>query len=55
MKRILRKVSLFCLLTLTISVFGQVPSYVPTNGLDGYWSFSGNANDLSGNGNHGFV
>ena len=33
----------------------QVPSYVPTNGLVGYWPFSGNANDLSGNGNNGTV
>jgi hypothetical protein len=31
----------------------QVPSYVPTNGLVGYWPFSGNANDVSGNGNNG--
>lgn len=27
----------------------------PTNGLIGYWSFSGSANDLSGNGNNGTV
>jgi hypothetical protein len=33
----------------------QVPSYVPTNGLVGYWPFSGNANDASGNGNNGTV
>ncbi len=33
----------------------QVPSYVPTNGLVGYWPFSGNANDLSGNNNNGTV
>jgi len=32
-----------------------VPSYVPTNGLVGYWGFNGNANDLSGNGNDGTV
>ena len=31
----------------------QVPSYVPTNGLVGYWPFNGNANDESGNGNNG--
>ena len=31
----------------------QVPSYVPSNGLVGWWPFNGNANDLSGNGNHG--
>ena len=33
----------------------QVPSYVPTNGLVGWWPFNGNANDESGNGNDGVV
>ena len=33
----------------------QVPSYVPTNGLVGWWPFNGNANDESGNGNNGVV
>jgi hypothetical protein len=33
----------------------QVPSYVPTNGLVGWWPFNGNANDESGNGNNGIV
>ncbi|MFN5442935.1 MAG: LamG-like jellyroll fold domain-containing protein, partial [Crocinitomicaceae bacterium] len=33
----------------------NVPSYVPTNGLVGWWPFNGNANDESGNGNHGTV
>jgi serine protease inhibitor len=37
------------------SLFSQVPSYVPSNGLVGYWPFSGNANDASGNGNNGTV
>ena len=31
----------------------QVPSYVPTNGLVGWWGFNGNADDESGNGSHG--
>ena len=35
------------------SVMAQVPSYVATNGLVGYWPFNGNANDESGNGNNG--
>ena len=39
----------------TQTLFAQVPSYVPTNGLVGYWPFNGNANDLSGNGNSGTV
>ena len=32
-----------------------LPSYVPINGLVGYWPFCGNANDESGNGNNGVV
>ncbi|MFZ4414378.1 MAG: LamG-like jellyroll fold domain-containing protein [Bacteroidales bacterium] len=32
-----------------------VPVYVPANGLVGWWPFSGNANDLSGNNNNGTV
>ncbi len=36
-------------------LFAQVPSYVPTNGLVGYWPFNGNANDESGNGYNGTV
>ena len=35
--------------------FAQVPSYVPTSGLVGWWPFTGNANDLSINGNNGTV
>lgn len=37
----------------TQMIFSQVPSYVPSNGLVGYWPFNGNANDESGNGNNG--
>jgi len=33
----------------------NVPAYVPTNGLVGWWPFSGNAIDSSGNGNNGTV
>lgn len=36
-------------------IMAQVPSYVPTQGLVGYWPFSGNADDVSGNGNNGTV
>jgi hypothetical protein len=42
-------------LCITASVMAQVPNYVPTNGLVGYWPFNGNANDESGNGNNGTV
>jgi hypothetical protein len=42
-------------ISLSAHVIAQVPSYVPTNGLVGYWPFNGNANDESGNGNNGTV
>jgi hypothetical protein len=43
-------------LGLTAATMAQsVPSYVPTNGLVGWWPFNGNANDESGNGNNGTV
>lgn len=35
------------------NVQAQVPNYVPTDGLVGYWGFNGNANDSSGNNNNG--
>ncbi len=35
--------------------FAQVPSYIDTAGLTGWWSFTGNANDSSGYGNNGTV
>jgi hypothetical protein len=47
-------ISTLTLLT-TITLHAQVPSYVPTNGLVGWWPFDGNANDESGNGNNGTV
>ncbi|MEY5000539.1 MAG: hypothetical protein RLZZ211_575 [Bacteroidota bacterium] len=43
------------LLTLSATTFAQIPSYVPSNGLVGWWPFNGNANDDSGNGNDGTV
>jgi hypothetical protein len=42
-------------LCMTAHVMAQVPSYVPTSGLVGWWPFNGNANDESGNGNNGTV
>jgi hypothetical protein len=43
-------------LGLTAATMAQtVPSYVPTNGIAGWWPFNGNANDESGNNNHGIV
>ena len=39
----------------TIASMAQVPNYVPTNGLIGWWPFNGNANDESVNTNDGTV
>lgn len=49
------KIFLFGLLLILANfVYSQtIPSNVPTNGLVGWWPFNGNANDESGNGNHG--
>lgn len=44
---------LFGAIALSVNVFAQVPNYVPTNGLVGWWGFNANANDESGNGNNG--
>ena len=46
---------LMLLFIVTYPSFSQVPSYVDTNGLVGWWPFDGNANDISGNGNNGLV
>lgn len=53
MKRtILPLLLFFC---LQLSAQQTTPDYIPTNGLVGWWPFTGNANDSSGNGNHGSV
>ena len=54
----MKKLSAVFLLTFfCCKLFAQsnIPSYVPTNGLVGWWPFNGNANDESGNGNNGVV
>jgi hypothetical protein len=54
----MKKTILFLVMAVALTtqtLFAQVPSYVPTNGLVGYWPFNGNANDVSGNGNNGTV
>jgi hypothetical protein len=48
----------FSLALLTIActtINAQLPSYLPADGLVGWWPFNGNANDESGNGNDGVV
>ena len=48
-----RKITTLALISIVgmSSLFAQIP----TNGLIGYWPFSGNANDASGNNNNGTV
>lgn len=41
------------ILCIPFLIKAQVPCYVPTNGLLAWYSFNGNANDLSGNGHNG--
>lgn len=48
----MKKLVLLGAIAFGLNTFGQVPSYVPANGLVGWWSFSGNANDESGSGNN---
>ena len=53
-----KKNLLFAILTMFSFVNttkAQVPTYVPSTGLVGWWSFNGSANDDSGNGNNGTV
>jgi len=51
------KLILIALLTALActGITAQLPSYLPAEGLVGWWPFNGNANDESGNGNHGTV
>lgn len=39
----------------SLTAHAQIPDYVPTEGLVGLWLLNGDANDESGNGNHGLV
>jgi hypothetical protein len=54
MKKIILIVALF-LSTTFQTLLCQAPSYVPSNGLMGWWPFNGNANDQSGNNLNGTV
>lgn len=40
------------LLSFSLTISAQVPGYVPTGNLLGWYPMTGNTNDLSGNGNH---
>ena len=50
-----KTLQILTILTLSLNAYAQVPNYVPSNGLVGWWPFNGNANDESGNGNNGTV
>ncbi|MBK9149315.1 MAG: hypothetical protein IPM12_16040 [Flavobacteriales bacterium] len=49
----MRYPSALLLLLIVQGASGQLPSYVPTTGLEAWYPLNGNADDLSGNGNHG--
>lgn len=49
----MKKIFSIILFAISVSIFGQIPNYVPTSGLNAWWSFTGNAHDDSGNGNDG--
>ena len=51
----MKKTITFLLFFTTSVLFSQVPNYVPSSGLLGWWPFNGNANDESGNDNNGTV
>ena len=50
-----KTLQILTIITLSLNAYSQVPNYVPSNGLVGWWPFNGNANDESGNGNNGTV
>lgn len=51
----MKNIILFASVFIGVISYAQIPSYVPSNGIVGWWPFNGNANDESGNGNHGTV
>jgi hypothetical protein len=52
-KHLTFSLALFTIVCSTVTA--QLPSYLPSDGLVGWWPFNGNANDESGNGNDGVV
>lgn len=51
----MKKLFLLAILAFSLNGFSQVPPYVSTSGLIGWWPFTGNANDLSVNANNGTI
>jgi len=50
-----KTIIVFLIAAAPLCLFAQLPSYLPTDGLVGWWPFNGNANDESGNSNNGTV
>lgn len=53
MKNLFFFISLSFLSIFSNTVIAQLPGYIPTDSLAGWWPFKGNANDLSSHANHG--
>ncbi len=53
--KIMKKILSILLFSISIFIKAQIPNYVPSTGLVGWWPFTGNAIDSSGNGNNGTV
>ena len=51
----MKSLTLLFVFVFATNLFAQVPTYVPKNGLLGWWGFNGNANDESGNKLNGSV
>jgi hypothetical protein len=51
----MKKTTTILAVLLCCITYAQIPNYIPTNGLIGYWPFTGNANDESGNNLNGTV
>lgn len=54
-KTMKKNIFLTLMTVMPIWLTAQIPSYLPKDGLIGWWPFNGNANDESGNGNNGTV
>ncbi len=48
-------VALFFGVFYSFTIYAKLPSYVPKDGLIGWWGFNGNGNDDSGNGYHATI
>lgn len=51
----MRQIFILLFLLAVIGLSNKTNAQIPTNGLVGYWPFTGNANDESGNSNNGTV